>query len=117
MARAKDLDKKRVKMNELDTFIEKYHAADAEFVRGNPEPYKTNFSHRDDATLANPFGSVARGWEEIVGTLERAASYYREGEILGYERRAKYADGSWKVVHRHADPITTKRPAESLVDR
>jgi ketosteroid isomerase-like protein len=24
-------------------------------------------------------------------------------------------DGTWKVVHRHADPITTPRPAESLV--
>ena len=24
-------------------------------------------------------------------------------------------DGTWKVVHRHADPITTARPAESLI--
>jgi ketosteroid isomerase-like protein len=24
-------------------------------------------------------------------------------------------DGTWKVVHRHADPITTARPAESIV--
>ena len=24
-------------------------------------------------------------------------------------------DGEWKVVHRHADPITTPRPAESLI--
>jgi ketosteroid isomerase-like protein len=23
--------------------------------------------------------------------------------------------GTWKVVHRHADPITTSRPAESLI--
>ena len=23
--------------------------------------------------------------------------------------------GTWKVVHRHADPITTPRPAESLI--
>ena len=26
-------------------------------------------------------------------------------------------DGSWKVVHRHADPITTARPAESVIQR
>jgi ketosteroid isomerase-like protein len=25
-------------------------------------------------------------------------------------------DGSWKVVHRHADPITTARPADSVLD-
>ena len=24
-------------------------------------------------------------------------------------------DGEWKVVHRHADPITTVRPAESVI--
>ena len=24
-------------------------------------------------------------------------------------------EGTWKVVHRHADPITTPRPAESLI--
>jgi ketosteroid isomerase-like protein len=24
-------------------------------------------------------------------------------------------DGEWKVVHRHADPITAPRPAESVI--
>jgi ketosteroid isomerase-like protein len=24
-------------------------------------------------------------------------------------------DGGWKIVHRHADPITTPQPAESLI--
>ena len=26
-------------------------------------------------------------------------------------------DGTWKVVHRHADPITTVRPAESVIQQ
>jgi ketosteroid isomerase-like protein len=26
-------------------------------------------------------------------------------------------DGTWKVVHRHADPITTPRPAESMIQQ
>jgi ketosteroid isomerase-like protein len=26
-------------------------------------------------------------------------------------------DGDWKIVHRHADPITEERPVESLVQR
>ncbi len=25
-------------------------------------------------------------------------------------------DGEWKIVHRHADPITTPRPAESVIE-
>jgi ketosteroid isomerase-like protein len=24
-------------------------------------------------------------------------------------------DGTWRVVHRHADPITTPRPAEAVI--
>jgi ketosteroid isomerase-like protein len=26
-------------------------------------------------------------------------------------------DGEWKIVHRHADPITTARPAESVIQQ
>jgi ketosteroid isomerase-like protein len=26
-------------------------------------------------------------------------------------------DGEWKIVHRHADPIVTARPAESLIQK
>jgi ketosteroid isomerase-like protein len=26
-------------------------------------------------------------------------------------------DGTWRIVHRHADPITASRPAESVVQR
>ena len=26
-------------------------------------------------------------------------------------------DGTWKVVHRHADPITTARAAESMIQK
>ena len=26
-------------------------------------------------------------------------------------------DGVWKIVHRHADPITTARPAESIIQQ
>ena len=26
-------------------------------------------------------------------------------------------DGIWKVMHRHADPITTAQPAESIIQK
>jgi ketosteroid isomerase-like protein len=84
--------------------------------------------------------------------MERAASNYRDGEIIGFENVAKFVtselaciveveryrakvggsedmtpvtlrvtsilrpeDGTWKIVHRHADPITTPQPAESVI--
>jgi ketosteroid isomerase-like protein len=132
--------------------IEQNHEALGEFVKGNPEPLKEMYSHREDVTLANPFGPAKRGWKQVAETMERAATQYRDGEVDDFELVAKYVtpdlayiveveryrakvggsedfapvvlrvtsilrpeDGVWKIVHRHADPITSSRPAESVV--
>jgi ketosteroid isomerase-like protein len=139
-------------VDDVDQLIERYHLALGKFVKGNPEPVKELFSHRDDVTLANPLGPPARGREQVTKIIEHAASTIRDGEITGFEivsklvtpelayvlemerARAKMGvsgdvtpfalrvtmifrpeDGEWKVVHRHADPITTPRPAESVI--
>jgi ketosteroid isomerase-like protein len=136
----------------LDRFVDQYHRALDEFFRGDPEPTKTLYSHREDASLANPFGPVAVGWEKVEETMERAASNYRDGGATGFETLATYvtpelaylveverfeakvggqeemASGAlrvtsvlrpegetWKIVHRHADPITTPQTAESVI--
>ncbi len=141
-------------LDDVDRLIEQYDLALGEFVKGNPEPVKELFSHRDDVTLANPLFPVGHGWEEVTDRLEAAASTLREGQTTGIETVEKHAssefayvvrierqrakvggsedvaptalrvtmifrpeDGEWKVVHRHADPITTPRPAESLIQR
>ncbi len=51
---------------------------------------KAMFSHREDVTLANPFGPPARGWDEVAKTIEHAASTIRDGEITGFENVAKH---------------------------
>ena len=139
---------------DFDTVVEQYHLALGEFVKGNPEPAKMVFSHREDVSLANPFGPVVRGWEQVAATMERAATLYRDGEIVGFENIAKYVtadlayiveverikakmggredvtpvalrttsilrpeDSTWKVVHRHADPNTTVRTPESVIQK
>ena len=42
-------------------------------------------------------------------------------DITPYALRAtmifRPEDGVWKVVHRHADPITTAQPAESVIQK
>ena len=63
--------------SDFDEFVEQYHLALDEFFSGNPEPAKMLYSHREDASLANPFGPVATGWKQIAETMERAASNYR----------------------------------------
>jgi ketosteroid isomerase-like protein len=139
-------------VDDLDRAIERYHLVAAEFIKGNATPYKELFSHTEDISLANPFGPPLRGWAEAARTMERAASRYRDGEVVGFENVATYVtselayiveveryrakvgggeditpfslrvtsifrpeDGSWKIVHRHADPITTAQPAESVI--
>ena len=139
-------------VDDLDEVVEQSHLALGEIVKGNPEPLKMVYSHHEDVTLANPFGPPVRGWQQAAATMERAASNYRDGEIVGFERVAKYVtpelayiveveryrakvgggeelapialrvtsifrreDGDWKIVHRHADPITTAQPAESVI--
>jgi ketosteroid isomerase-like protein len=139
-------------VDDVDQLIEQYHQALDEFVKGNPEPVKKLFSHREDVSLANPLGPAARGWEQVAQTIERAASNFRDGEFVSVETVAKYVtpelaysvwvervkakiggrediapsalrvtiifraeEGAWKVVHRHADPISTAQPAESVI--
>src|SRR5215210_6540960 len=139
-------------IDDFDEVLERFKRAGNEFMKGNPKPVQDFCSHRDDVTLANPFGPPARGWNEVAKTQERGASYYRDGEIYDFEIVGKYVtaelacilwiertnakvggaeeitpcdlrvtmtlrpeDGTWKVVHRHADPITTPRPAESVI--
>jgi hypothetical protein len=48
-------------IDDVDEFIERFPLAQGEFLKGNSEPVKKLFSHRDDVTLANPYGPPARG--------------------------------------------------------
>ena len=140
-------------VDDVDQLIEQFHLASGEFLKGNPKPTQELFSHREDVTLANPFGPPVRGWEQVAKVSEHAASQVRDGEFVSAEiierhvtpelayvveiERAKAKigrseditpfalrvtmifrpeEGTWKIVHRHADPITTPRPAESVLE-
>jgi ketosteroid isomerase-like protein len=76
-------------VDDLDGVIERCQQALREFVKGDPEPMQTMFSHQEDVTLANPIAPPARGWDEVAQTIERAASNLREGEITGFEPVAR----------------------------
>jgi ketosteroid isomerase-like protein len=76
--------------DDLDEVLEQYKLATAEFLKGNPEPYKMVFSHKEDVTLVNPLFPPVRGWDEVAKTLERTASRLRDGEFVGSEIIAEY---------------------------
>jgi ketosteroid isomerase-like protein len=77
-------------VDDLDQVIEQCQKALDEFVKGNPKPMQEMFSHRDDVSLANPFGPPVRGWDEVAQTMERAASNLKEGGMVAFEELAKY---------------------------
>jgi ketosteroid isomerase-like protein len=141
-------------VDDVDKLIEQFHLVQGEVVKGNPEPALRLFSHRDDVTLANPLAPPVRGWERVAEVAERAASQFRDGEMVAFENLAKHVtpefayvvrverarakvggseevaplalrvtmifrseDGEWRIVHRHADPITTAQPAESVIQQ
>ena len=139
-------------IDDLDEALERYHSAMAAFMKGDHEPAGRLFSERDDVTLGNPFGPFARGWTQVVETMERAAAHYRDGDADGFDTISRYVgpdlactveverlrskvgdrevpspvelrvttvfrreSGGWKIVHRHADAITTPQAAESVL--
>ena len=140
-------------VDDLDQVLEQWYPASDEFLKGNPEPVKKMWTHREDVTLANPYGPPVRGWEKVAKSIEHASSLRSNGTFLSWQIVAKYVtaelayvvqieraqakigareditplavratmifrpeeDGEWKIVHRHADPITTPQPAESVI--
>ncbi len=135
-----------------DEAIEESHAALGAISNGVVGPFMAVYSDGDDVTAGNPFGPFVRGRQAVRGAGERAASRYRDGQVVGFERvatqvagglacvaeversRAKVGgsdspasiglrvtgvyreeDGIWRLVHRHADPITTPQAAESVI--
>jgi hypothetical protein len=70
--------------------IEECHVALAEIANGKSTRWDALFSRRDDVTLGNPFGPFVRGWKDVVETAAAAATRYRDGEIIGFERVGTY---------------------------
>jgi len=48
-------------VEDLDGVLQRFKQAGNEFVKGNPKPVQELFSHRDDVSLANPFGPPSGG--------------------------------------------------------
>jgi len=70
---------------DFDELVTRARDALDQMVKGNPEGYKALYSRKPDITLGNPFGGFGRGVEQVYEQLERAASYFRDGETVGFE--------------------------------
>ena len=70
---------------DFDALVTRARDALDQIVKGNPDGYKALYSREPDITLGNPFGGFRRGVEEVYDQLERAASYFRDGEAVAFE--------------------------------
>ena len=139
---------------DFDQVVGENHRALDAFARGDHEPLTKLWSPQDDVTLGNPFGPFVRGFDEVVHTMQRAASFYRDGEAVGFDLVAKHVTvdlallveverlrakmggredatpvalrttsvfrnegGAWKLMHRHANRITSARSVDSVIQR
>jgi hypothetical protein len=132
---------------DISHVLDQYHKAVSAILGGNAQPFKLMFSHREDVTLATPFGPAILGWKKVSEGIDYHATRFKEGKQISTEMIAKYEspelitilemehsqvkvggreeislidlrvtttfrleDGEWKLVSRHADPITTFNP-------
>jgi ketosteroid isomerase-like protein len=54
-------------------------------VKGDADAYRSVYSDSEEITLANPWGGIAHGRDEVIEALNRAASNFRDGHPTGFE--------------------------------
>ena len=83
---------------DIQQLIDQYHKSVDEFSRGNSQPIKILYSRRDDAFLANPFGSTVTGWSQVSDALDFASSKFKDGEVKNFKSIAKYLSAELAII-------------------
>lgn len=75
-------------VDDVGELVERYHLAQGEFLKGDPEPAKRFWSHRDDVSLANPYGGSTEA-EDVRIVLELIQSLTLEvsEDLDAYQER------------------------------
>ena len=71
--------------SDFEGAMQEARAALGMIVKGDAEAYKALYSGSGEITLANPFGGIAHGPDEVIEALDRAASNFRDGHTTGFE--------------------------------
>jgi ketosteroid isomerase-like protein len=90
---------------DLEQVIEQYHGAADEFARGDPS--FESFARYVAADLASIL--EVEQWEAKVGGRDEVTPF-----VLRVTTTFRREDDAWKLVHRHADPISTPDPEGPL---
>ena len=84
--RVRHLDKgAKMASSDFEGAMQEARGALEMIVKGDAQGYKSLLSDSEEITLANPFGGIAHGRAEVIDTLDRAASNFRDGHATGFE--------------------------------
>jgi hypothetical protein len=103
-----------------EAVMEQMHVAMRAFILGNQGPALDLFSRSQDVTLGNPFGPFVLGWDGVAEAATRAATHYRDGEVVGFERIASYAStdlASFVEIERYRAKIGGRDEMSSVALR
>jgi ketosteroid isomerase-like protein len=91
--------------------MDKTAVAINDLVSGDPEAYKTLWSHQQDATVLGGPGGYALGWDEVCKHTNMAASHYHGVKSFGIKLLANGTSGdlAYSVWIEHADVRVTGR--------
>jgi len=84
---------------DLEDFVHRCEDAWQVFVTGDPGPAMLLFSHRDDVTLANPWGPAVTGWADVSKTLDAAAARFRNGHLAAFDTLTKFVSDDLACYH------------------
>jgi ketosteroid isomerase-like protein len=96
---------------EFAAFLDQVTKAHAQYIRGQPEPFKALWSRAPDVTIFGGFGSGEHGWEQVGPRLDWASTQFSEGE-RDVERIASHVDGNLGYVVQ-IERIRFKVPGQS----
>ena len=90
-----------------------------EQVAATKERAASNLRDGEMVSFENVAKYVTPELAYVVWVERQKAKVGARGDVTPFALRVtmifRPVDGEWKVVHRHADPITTPQPAESVI--
>lgn len=84
---------------DLEDFVRQCEEAWQVFVTGDAGPAMLLFSHRNDVTLADPWGPTVTGWAGVSKTLEAAAARFRHGRVRTFDILTRFVSDDLACHH------------------
>ncbi len=83
------------KGQDFDGIIQEYNQALEEFYKGNPEPFYSLYSDRENISLLGAFGGLSVGQEEVKKHASTRAGFFQDGHNLTIDYKVKFCQGDF----------------------